>query len=63
MGQEHDILRRIECLVLPMTVVILGYLWYYAYRIRSILLMVLCMCLRNIGNQLRKHTNRKEHHL
>lgn len=37
-GHKHDILSRMEHLVLPMTVVILGHLWYYAYMIRNKLL-------------------------
>jgi len=37
-GHKYDILSRIEHLVLPMTVVILGHLWYYAYMIRNKLL-------------------------
>ncbi len=37
-GHKNDILSRMEHLVLPMTVVILGHLWYYAYMIRNKLL-------------------------
>lgn len=37
-GRKNDILSRMEHLVLPMTVVILGHLWYYAYMIRNKLL-------------------------
>lgn len=37
-GHKYDILSRIEHLVLPMTVVVLGHLWYYAYMIRNKLL-------------------------
>lgn len=37
-GHKYEILSRIEHLVLPMTVVILGHLWYYAYMIRNKLL-------------------------
>ena len=37
-GHKNDILSRMEHLVLPMAVVILGHLWYYAYMIRNKLL-------------------------
>ena len=37
-GHRHDILSRVAHLVLPMTVVILGHLWYYAYMVRNKLL-------------------------
>ena len=37
-GHKHDILNRIEHLVLPMTIVVLEHLWYYAYMIRNKLL-------------------------
>lgn len=37
-GHKNDILSRLEHLVLPMTVVILGHLWYYAYMVRNKLL-------------------------
>lgn len=37
-GQKGDILNRMEHLVLPMTVVVLQHLWYYAYMIRNKLL-------------------------
>ena len=35
---KNDILNRIEHLVLPMTIVVLQHLWYYAYMIRNKLL-------------------------
>lgn len=34
-GQEGDFTDRLWHLILPMTVVVLGHLWYYAYLIRS----------------------------
>lgn len=37
-GHKNDIFNRIEHLVLPMTIVILEHLWYYAYMIRNKLL-------------------------
>ena len=37
-GHKNDIVNRIEHLVLPMTVVVLEHLWYYAYMIRNKLL-------------------------
>ena len=37
-GYKDDILNRIEHLVLPMTIVVLQHLWYYAYMIRNKLL-------------------------
>lgn len=37
-GKEHDIADRISHLILPLTVVILSHLWYYAYMIRNRLL-------------------------
>ena len=37
-GHQNDIRNRIEHLILPLTVVILGHLWYYAYMIRNKLL-------------------------
>ena len=37
-GYKEDILGRIRHLVLPMTVVVLQHLWYYAYMIRNKLL-------------------------
>lgn len=37
-GHKDDILNRMEHLVLPMTVVVLQHLWYYAYMIRNKLL-------------------------
>ncbi len=37
-GHKDDILNRVEHLVLPMTVVVLQHLWYYAYMIRNKLL-------------------------
>ena len=38
MGHKNDILNRIEHLILPMTIVVLQHLWYYAYMIRNKLL-------------------------
>lgn len=38
MGKENDLGDRILHLILPMTVVVLGHLWYYAYLIRNKLL-------------------------
>ena len=37
-GKENDVGDRILHLILPMTVVVLGHLWYYAYLIRNKLL-------------------------
>lgn len=37
-GKESDVGDRIRHLILPMTVVVLGHLWYYAYLIRNKLL-------------------------
>lgn len=37
-GHKDDILGRIEHLILPMTIVVLQHLWYYAYMIRNKLL-------------------------
>ena len=37
-GRKHDILNRAEHLILPLTVVVLEHLWYYAYMIRNKLL-------------------------
>lgn len=37
-GKENDLGDRIQHLILPMTVVVLGHLWYYAYLIRNKLL-------------------------
>ena len=37
-GHKNDIFNRIEHLILPMTIVVLQHLWYYAYMIRNKLL-------------------------
>lgn len=37
-GHSHDLFSRIRHLVLPMSVVVLEHLWYYAYMIRNKLL-------------------------
>ena len=37
-GHKNDILNRIEHLILPLTIVVLEHLWYYAYMIRNKLL-------------------------
>lgn len=37
-GHKNDLANRIEHLVLPMTIVVLQHLWYYAYMIRNKLL-------------------------
>ena len=37
-GHKNDILNRMEHLILPMTIVVLEHLWYYAYIIRNKLL-------------------------
>ena len=37
-GRKHDVLNRIWHLILPLTIVILEHLWYYAYMIRNKLL-------------------------
>ena len=34
-GKENNILDRIEHLILPLTVLVLGHLWYYTYMIRN----------------------------
>lgn len=38
MGQENNIINRINHLILPITVLILSHLWYYTYIIRNKLL-------------------------
>jgi len=37
-GHKDDVLNRMEHLVLPMTIVVMQHLWYYAYMIRNKLL-------------------------
>ena len=37
-GQKEDLLNRVEHLILPLSVVVLQHLWYYAYMIRNKLL-------------------------
>lgn len=37
-GRENDIFDRIRHLILPMTIAVLGHLWYYAFMIRNQLL-------------------------
>ena len=37
-GRKHDFWNRVHHLVLPMTIVVLEHLWYYAYMIRNKLL-------------------------
>ena len=37
-GQKHNVLSRLEHLILPMSVVVLQHLWYYAYLVRNKLL-------------------------
>ena len=37
-GKEKDIADRIQHLILPVTVVVMGHLWYYAYMIRNTIL-------------------------
>ena len=37
-GHKNDILNRAEHLILPLTIVVLQHLWYYAYMIRNKLL-------------------------
>ncbi len=37
-GRENDILNRMEHLILPLTIVVIQHLWYYAYMIRNKLL-------------------------
>ena len=37
-GYKNDVLNRIEHLILPMIIVVLQHLWYYAYMIRNKLL-------------------------
>ena len=37
-GQEESIISRIEHLILPLIVMVLGHVWYYAYMIRNKLL-------------------------
>ena len=37
-GHKHDFLNRMEHLILPLTIVVLEHLWYYAYMIRNKLL-------------------------
>ena len=37
-GHKNDILDRIEHLIVPLTIVVLEHLWYYAYMIRNKLL-------------------------
>lgn len=38
LGQKEDILDRIQHLILPLAVVVLQHLWYYAYMVRNKLL-------------------------
>ena len=38
MGRKNDFWNRVHHLVLPMTIVVLEHLWYYAYMIRNKLL-------------------------
>ena len=37
-GYKDDVLNRIEQLILPLVIVVLQHLWYYAYMIRNKLL-------------------------
>ena len=37
-GMENSLADRIAHLILPMTVIVLGHLWYYAYMIRNMLI-------------------------
>ena len=37
-GQEHSIASRAEHMILPLTVLVLSHLWYYAYMLRNKLL-------------------------
>lgn len=37
-GMEEDIRNRILHMILPLTVIVTGHLWYYAYMIRNLLL-------------------------
>ena len=37
-GYKDDVLNRVEHLILPLTIVVLQHLWYYAYMIRNKLL-------------------------
>ena len=37
-GYKNDVFNRIEHLILPMTIVVLQHLWYYAYMVRNKLL-------------------------
>lgn len=37
-GRQGDILNRLRHLILPLVIVVLGHLWYYAYMIRNKLL-------------------------
>ena len=37
-GKEKDTADRIQHLILPVTVVVMGHLWYYAYMIRNTIL-------------------------
>lgn len=37
-GMEGDVGNRIRHLILPLTVVVAGHLWYYAYMVRNMLL-------------------------
>ena len=37
-GHKEDIMNRVEHLILPLTIVVLQHLWYYAYMIRNKLL-------------------------
>lgn len=38
LGHKEDVADRIAHLILPLTVVVVGHLWYYAYMIRNMLL-------------------------
>lgn len=37
-GQSNDVLSRIRHLILPLTVVVISHIWYYAYMVRNKLL-------------------------
>ena len=37
-GQQGNLLSRLEHLILPLTAVVLGHIWYYAYTVRNKLL-------------------------
>ena len=58
-GKEKDTADRIQHLILPVTVVVLGHLWYYAYMIRNKILEEVradYVCWRNRRDLQKQHS-------